>query len=167
MKISSNATPQISLTDLQTLAGAQLSSKARFGYVALLLVSLAQSIAIGSLWLTEPALKTHTTIALGAMTLIGAAWAVFAAWVLMARRPLLARDGVVAGRMAVIFTCVFAAGSFAIGIIKGGTAPFGAGATGLVMLAVAVAMWVRARRKHAALLARRAELERQIESGAK
>ncbi|HEU4779182.1 MAG TPA: hypothetical protein VFS58_04790, partial [Steroidobacteraceae bacterium] len=133
---------------------------------ALLLVALGQSIAVGSLWLTEPALEAHTRIALGVITLIGVAWAVFAAWVLMARRPLLARDGVIAGRMAVIFTSVFAAGSFAIGIFKGGMAPFAAGTTGSVMLAVAVAMLLRARRKHAALAARRAELEREIASGA-
>lgn len=158
-----NAMP---VDDLQRLAGAELSSKARFGHVVLLLVALGQSIAVGSLWLTEPALKAHTAIALGVMTLIGLSWSVFAAWVLTARRPLLARDSVVAGRMAVIFASVFVAGSLAMGVLTGGTAPLAAGATGVVMLAVAVAMLIRARRKHAALVARRAELERQIAGSA-
>jgi hypothetical protein len=152
--------PQMrSLEHVRHLAGTELSLKARLAHVALLLVSLAMTAVIASLWLTEPLLPLRTQIAFGVMTLIGLGWSAFSIWVLRARRPLYARDRVIAGRMAVTFTAVFVAGAIAM-VAAGNAAAIAMLALGVVMLAAAVRILSNARHRFATLNARRAELER-------
>ena len=152
--------PQMqSLEHIRHLTGTELSLKARLAHVALLLVSLAMTAVIASLWLTEPLLPGRTQIAFGVMTLIGLGWSAFAIWVLRARHPLYARDRVIAGRMAVTFTAVFVAGAFAL-VAAGNAAAIAMLALGVVMLAAALRLLSEARRRFATLDARRAELER-------
>jgi len=148
--------------DLHRLLDAELSLRSRLGYVGLLLSSAAMTAVIVSLWLTEPALPRRTAVAFAVLTLIGLAWVVFSGWVLTRRRPLFGRDGLVAGRMAVTFTSAFALGTLAVGYSSGGAAPYAASAMALVLLAVAVAALVRARRNIARLTARREALEREL-----
>lgn len=153
-------TPQMqSLQDIRELAGAVLSLKARVGYVALLLVSAAMTAIIASLWLTEPALPLRTHLAFGAMCVIGASWSVMSLWALRARRPLFARDRVIAGRLAVTFTSVFAAAGVAAVMLSGSLASYAVLMTGVMMLAVAIRVLVTAARLHSQLLARRIALE--------
>src|SRR5688572_14879638 len=100
--------PQMkSLQDVRRLAGAELSLKARLGYVALLLASTGVTVVIVSLWLTETFLPLRAQLAFGVMCLIGVCWSALALWALGARRPLFARDRVIAGGMAVTFTSVY------------------------------------------------------------
>ena len=152
----------LSTAHLPRLLDTELSRRSRLGYVALLLVSMAMTVVVVSLWLTEPALPVRTRVAFGAMTVIGLAWMVFAGWVLTTRRVLLGRDSVVAGRLAVTFTAVFIAGALLVGYSTGGKAPLAAAATGVGLLGVAVALLVRARRRVAGLMARRDALERDL-----
>lgn len=152
----------LSTAHLPRLLDTELSRRSRLGYVALLLVSMAMTVVVVSLWLTEPALPVRTRVAFGAMTVIGLAWMVFAGWVLTTRRVLLGRDSVVAGRLAVTFTAVFVAGALLVGYSTGGKAPFAAAAAGVGLLGVAVALLVRARRRVAGLMARRDALERDL-----
>ncbi len=147
---------------LPRLLDTELSRPSRLGYVALLLVSMAMSVVVVSLWLTEPALPLRTRVAFGVMTIIGLSWVVFAGWVLTTRRVLLGRDNVVAGRLAVTFTAVFVAGALVVGYSTGGKAPFAAAAIGVGLLGAAIALLVRARRRVAALTARRDALEREL-----
>ena len=144
---------------LHRLADVELSPASRFGYVVLLLVSLAMTTATGSLWLTEAALPARASIALLVLTAIGTSWTGFAIWVLTHRRILFARHSIVAGRMAVTFTSVFIAGALAVGITSGGTAPFAAAGCGIVMLAAAVVNLRRAHGSYDRLETRRRELE--------
>jgi hypothetical protein len=153
-----------SLQDVRKLAGAELSLKARLGYVALLLASTGMTVVIASLWLTETALPLRTQLAFGAMCLIGVSWMALCLWALGARRPLFARDRVIAGRMAVAFTSVFLAGGVAAVFIAGNAASVGVLATGVALLALAIRTFVGARRRFAALAARRLELERAAAS---
>jgi hypothetical protein len=141
------------------LVDAELSTASRFGYLTLLLTSLAMSVVTGALWLTEPALPARASIALVLMTAIGASWVAFAIWVLTRRRVLFARHSIVAGRMAVTFTSIFVAGALAIGLTNSGTAPFVAAACGLLMLAAALVILRRAHRAFDRLESRRRELE--------
>ena len=141
------------------LVDAELSGASRFGYLTLLLTSLAMSAVTGALWLTEPALPARTSIALVIMTAIGMSWVAFAIWVLTRRRVLFARHSIVAGRMAVTFTSVFVAGAAAIGVTDGGRAAFAAAGFGVVMLAGAVVILRRAHRAFDRLELRRRELE--------
>jgi hypothetical protein len=141
----------------------ELSSRARTGYVLLLLAASAMTAIIGALLFTEQGLPQRTSLSLAAMTLIGLGWIAFAAWVLSRKRILLGKPAVVAGRMAVAFTAVFTVGAIAIGYATQQPAAKGAGALGLVMLGVAVLMWVRAKRHFTALSNRRHTLERELE----
>jgi hypothetical protein len=148
-----------SLHDVRRLAGAELSLKARLGYVGLLLAATGMTVVIGSLWLTEPFLPLRTQLAFGVMTSIGVSWSAFSIWVLGTRRVLFARDRVIAGRMAIAFTSLFLAGTVAAVVVAGNTAAYCALATGAVMWAGAIRTLVAARRRFEELLLRRAELE--------
>jgi hypothetical protein len=151
--------PQMkSLQDVRNLAGAELSLKARMGYVALLLASAGMTVVVTSLWLTEPGLPMRTQIAFGAMSLIGASWLLLSIWALSTRRPLFARDRVIAGRMAVVFTSVFMMGAVAAVILVGNAMSYAVLATGAVMLGLAIRAWSIARKRFAELAGRRAAL---------
>jgi hypothetical protein len=147
-----------SLQDVRKLAGAELSLKARLGYVALLLVSTGMTVVILSLWFTEPALPFRTQLAFGAMSVIGLCWSALSLWALSRRRPLFARDRVIAGGMAVAFTSLFLAGGIAAVVMARNPAAYAVLGTGVVMLALAIRVWAGARRRFAELMARRSAL---------
>ncbi|MFQ6309038.1 hypothetical protein [Lysobacter capsici] len=128
----------------------------------MLLAALMMSVLLGALLATEPALPDRTQVALAVMLGIGASWVAYATWVLRHRRPLLANHRVVAGWMAVIFTALFFAGASAMALTVGDPVFQAAAAMGAAMLAVAVAVLIRAYRNVARLQARRRELERQL-----
>lgn len=162
--VSRDLTGAASSAAAHALMDAGLSTAARVGHVALLLVAVAMSVAIGSLWATEPALPLRTHLAFGVMTLIGVAWGTYAAWVLTTRRVLLGRHRVIAGKMAVTFTGVFVLGALAVAVMTGHPAGYAAAVSGGVMQAVAVFLLARAQRDVARLIARRAEIERTLEA---
>jgi len=151
-----------SLQNLREMAGAELSVKSRLGYVALLLLSAAMSTVVLSLWLTEPTLAVRTQWAFGALTVIGLSWVALSVWVLGSRRTLFARDRVIAGSMAVGFTALFVVGAAVAAVLSGSRAAFGALATGIVMLGIAIGALLSARRRYAELAARRAALEESL-----
>jgi len=151
-----------SMNKVRAMAGAELSLKARLGYVGLLLVSAALTTVVVSLWLTEPSLPARTQLAFAVMSVIGVSWSVLAVWVLRARRPLFARDRVIAGGLAVTFSALFVAGCLAAAILSGAAPAYAAFGTGVVMLAVAIGVLLKARRRFAALTSRRRELEAQL-----
>jgi hypothetical protein len=115
-----------------------------------------------ALLLTEPMLPARTSTALAALAVIGVSWITFAAWVLSRRRVLLGSHRVVAGRMAVTFSTVFTIGALVLGISMSNPAARAAAVMGTAMLAVAVVMLARARRRFASLSERRAELQRLL-----
>lgn len=156
------ASSPMSTSALQAIAAAELAPAARVKHVLLLLGSAGMGVALLSLWLTEPALPVRTHVAFGLMTAIAASWVAYASWALTRRRVLFGRQRVVAARMAVAFTSLLVTGSLAVGATTGGSAPLLAAAMGAAMLVVAMALLVRARRIHAALLARRNEIERAL-----
>jgi hypothetical protein len=152
----------VPLERLRALADAELSLPARFAHVALLLVSSAFTVALGSLWVTEPHLPARTHAAFGSLLVIAVSWSGYATWVLTNRRALLARHRVVAGRMAVTFTAIFALGAALVGVSTGRTAAFAAAGLGVVMFAIALVLLARARRRFHALVERRARLEYEL-----
>jgi hypothetical protein len=86
--------------------------------------------------------------------------------VLTRRRVLLARQSVVAARMAVAFSGLFVLFAWSIGRWGGGgRAMYLAAVCGLVMLAVAAGLLVRAGRRLEALIRRRRELEYAVAGG--
>jgi hypothetical protein len=148
--------------DIRPLLDRELSRPSRFGHAILLLASLTMTVVVASLWWSEPVLPTRTEVAFAVMTLIGLSWAIFAGWVLTTRRVLLGQDGVLAGRMAVLFTSAFVIGALIIGYMNGGAAPYAAAVMGLALLAAAIAVLIRAQRRVVRLIARREALEREL-----
>ena len=153
---------QMPSPNLERLLDNELSVPARAGYVALLLAALAMTIVVSSLWLTEPALPGRTRLAFALMTAIGASWVAFAGRVLTTRRVLLATHRLMASRMAVTFSAIFTSVALALGLVDREPAAYAAAAMGVALLAVAVALLVRARRAFAQLTARRDALEREL-----
>jgi hypothetical protein len=154
--------PASLVTDMQRLSRTELSRGGRLGHVLLALVASAMTIVVVSLWLTEPALALRTQTAFAALTGIGAGWTAFSLWVLRAKRVMLARHRQVAGRLAVVFASVFTVGCLVLALTAGTDAARPALAMGLVLLAVAVVIWRRAEVTHARLVARRTQLEIEL-----
>ena len=139
-----------------------LSTRSRFGHVALLLAAIGMSILIISLLATEPALPLRTSMAFAVLLAIGCCWVTYATWVLKNRQTLLANHRIVAGRMAVTFSAVFAIGAFAVGLTTGSRAMYFAAALGVGMVAAAIAVLLRAHRRFRDLQERRVVLEREL-----
>lgn len=144
--------------DMQRLLDAELSVRARIAHTALLLVALLMTVSITSLWATETALPPRTQVAFGVMVAIGWSWVAYAAWVLTKRRVLLAGHRIIAARMAVTFSSLFASGALLLAL-RGVRGAVGASFTGMLMAGIAIAMLVHAKKQFAGLLARRRELE--------
>lgn len=141
-----------------------LSAKSRYGHMALLLGALMMCVLLGALLWTETGLPGRTQAALSVMLAIGVCWVGYALWVLTHRKTLLANHRVVAGWMAVAFTTLFLAGTAALAWVTGGNGYLAAVGMGMVMLAVAIFMLVRAHRRVGRLRALLRELERQREA---
>jgi hypothetical protein len=152
----------VSPDTLLQMVKTELSTKARVGHVALLLLSTLMTTGIVSLWITEPALPLRTQLAFAVMTTIGVSWALFAVRVLTQRRVLFAKHSVVAGRMAVTFTATFVAGAVAVGYTTGESAGYAAAGMGAVLMVAAIVLLIRAQRELARLVNRRQTLEREV-----
>jgi hypothetical protein len=148
--------------DLRRLTAMELSLPSRMRYVALLLAASIMTATMTALLLTEESLPLRTSISFGVLAVIGLSWMGFAAWVLTRKRMLLAGHRVLASRLAVGCTAVFALGALLIGFTTGRAAGFAAAALGAVMLGAAVWMLIRAKRAFGRLSVRRQDLERQL-----
>jgi hypothetical protein len=148
--------------DLRRITVLELSVAARMRYVGLLLAASAMTAIVTALLITEPSLPLRTSIAFAVLALMGLSWIGFATWVLARKRILLGSHRIIAGRMAVAFSAVFCIGALAVGYATSSRAAVVAAAMGVVMLGIAVAMLVRAKRRVQQWSQRRAELELQL-----
>ena len=144
------------------IVSAELATAPRVAHALLLAAALGGTAVTLSLFITEPDLPMRTRAAFAVLSLIGMGWATYALWVLTQRRVLYARQQVVAGWMAVTFTSMFTLGAFAIGIGSGELVGFAAAAMGVAMVGAALVLLGRARRRLAALTAKRRVLEAQM-----
>jgi hypothetical protein len=111
--------PAISADNIRHILRAELSFKVRIAYVIGLLGTATFSIALSSLWWTEPGLPLRTHLAFGVLLAINLGWSAFCLWALTRTKVLYARQGVVAGRLAVLWSAVFVAGAIAVGVSTG------------------------------------------------
>ena len=157
--------PRPAVDEVRRLLASGIRAPSRLGFTALLLAGASMAAITASLLLTEPGLPSRTRIAFAVMTGVGVSWAALAAWVLLRRRVLLAGHRVLAGYMAVTYTMLFTLGMLALGRWgPAGRAWLYAAAVGVVLVAAALVVLVRARRRWHALDRRRRELERQLGS---
>jgi hypothetical protein len=154
--------PSAMVDDLRRLTASELSRPAQVGYLGLLLAASAMTAIVTALLVTEPSLPMRASIALGVVVVIGMSWMGFALWVLTHKRPLLGRHRVAAGRMAVGFSAVFCIGAGAVGYATSSNSAFAAAFLGALMLLIATALLISARRNVEQLTKRRDELERQL-----
>ena len=149
-----------SLAAIRRLAFGELSLRARLGYVALLLVATAMSVVILALWFTEPALPMRTQVGVRRdechRAVVGGVCALGAHHATRSVRSRPRHRGSHGGGIHVAVP----RGEHCAVAVKPVAAAFGALGTGVLMLAAALAVLVRARRRFAELAARRAQLER-------
>ena len=160
-------TPNPSAAEIRSLVTAELGRASGPWHIALLLGALTVTGVYIVLLLTEPGLpprvRSARAILFAVMVAIGSSWSVGAALVLARRGILFAKDRVVGARAAVTFTTVFTLGVWAVGRWgPAGRPGYVWMAAGLAMMAVAVVLWLRARRRFDELSRRRAELERTL-----
>ncbi len=158
---STSATLEAQLLHLNSRT---LSTRARYGHVALLLAASAMGVLLAALLATEPAMPGRTRAAMAVMLAVAACWCGYACWVLAARRPLLARHRVVAGGMAVAFTGLFVLATSALAWTTRLPGFLLAAGLGVAMLAVAIGLLVRARHHRDRLRTLQRDLERQLEA---
>lgn len=153
--------PRPSVAEMQRRLASELSLGQRVLSTLLLAVDLAVGIAVGSLWLTEPALPPRTRIAFAAIVAVAAVWAAALGWTLTRRKVLLARHRLVTSRIAVAASALFSAGALAIALADPElcTAGLAAGTLGALLLVVAVLLWRRAARRYRRLAERVRHLE--------
>lgn len=139
---------------LRELTDRTLSPLGRYGHVLLLLGASAMAALLLALLLTEPSLPARTRWAFAALLLVAASWIAYAVWVLLQRRPLMHGHRVIAAYLACTFSGAFAIVAGIAAWMTGAAAAWAASGSGLAMLAVSVALLVRARERRRALLAR-------------
>jgi hypothetical protein len=159
--VRGNDSPRPSAGEIRRALDGELSATARAGYTLLLLTSLSASIVIGTLLATEPGLPVRTRLAFTVLTGMGLAWTALAAWVLTRRRVLFVPHRVIAARMAVGFSALFALGALVVGP-QWITGWYWALALAVSMLAVAIVLLVNAGRRFRELSARREQLEHAL-----
>jgi uncharacterized membrane protein YfcA len=139
--------------DIQLMLRAELSFKTRATYLAGLLATASFSVALLSLWLTEPHLPVRTHVAFALLVAINIGWSTFCGWALAQRKVLYARQGVIAGRLAVLWSAVFVVGALAAGYASGRAgAGLLAALLGIALLGAALVMLRRATARHQHLL---------------
>jgi len=151
-----------SATAALVLARSQASFRSRIGHLALLLVTTGAAVALASLLATEEGLPLRTTAALAALLVLNLCWMAYAAWVLTARRAMLFNHRVVASWIAIAAAAAFSGGATAIGATTYAAAAYPAAASGLILLATAIMLLMRAKRNFKALQLRRSELEARL-----
>jgi hypothetical protein len=147
---------------LAELTERTLSRGERAGHVALTFFAAAMALVVAMLLTTEPGVPMRTTIAFWVLLAIAVSWVAFGLRVLSRRRPLLAEREVVAGRMGLLYSAVFTAGTMAVGMVNAGQLVTPATWLGATMMAVALANLLRAQWRRAHLVALRERLEREL-----
>jgi len=146
--------------DVRRMLRAELSFRTRAAYLAALLLTTTFAIALLSLWLTEPRLPARTHVAFALLVMINIGWSAFCAWALAQRKVLYARQGVIAGRIAVLWSAVFVVGAVAAGYASGRAgAGLLAALLGMLLLGAAVLMLRRVTVRHQQLLLLKQSLE--------
>lgn len=151
---------------LTRLTDQTLDPMQRVGHLLLVLAASTIAAAMGYLLLsefrTEFRISRSAMIGLWIMLMAAIAWVAYGLRVLSARLPLLANRNTIDARLAILFTATFTAGAMAFGWLAGAGPMTSAAWFGLLMLGLAVAMWVCAKRRYAALQALRIQLEQGL-----
>ena len=146
--------------DVRRMLRAELSFRTRAMYLTGLLLTTTFAVALLSLWLTEPRLPARTHVAFALLVIINISWSTLCGWALAQKKVLYARQGVIAGRLAVLWSAMFVVGALAAGYASGHTgAGFLAALMGTVLLGGGLVVLRGATRRHHQLLQLKQSLE--------
>lgn len=148
-------------TELERALAAEVSLRSRMRYVSVGLAGLCGAVLVAVLWATEPdPLPMRTQAAFGGLIAVGLAWACFATWALRRRRPLFAQDQVLGARLALVVTSVTSIVGVVLVAVRGTAAgALGAALVGVVFIAAAGLLLVRAQNRRRELLRLRDALQ--------
>ncbi len=150
--------PRLSAQDMIERLSPVLSLRTRIRAVTALLAGVAGTVFVGTLWWSEPGpLPGHTHLAFALFHVLCLAWAGYGGWLLTRRVALFATDRVIASWIGLTASLATTTVIVVVAAQRGtGTAP--ALVAGGLLVAVAVALTVRAHLRRAALLRRMREL---------
>jgi hypothetical protein len=150
--------PRLSAKEMIDRLEPSLSPGIRLRAVLALLSGVAGTVFVAGLWWSEPGpLPGRTHLAFAVFTVFCLAWAGYGAWLVTRRVPLFAREQVVAARLALAASIVTSTVVATVAVQRGtGLVP--ALGTGVLFVAVTLALTVRAHARRAALLRREREL---------
>lgn len=143
--------------EMQARVRREVAMPSRLAHAALLTAAIIVGAGTASLLITEPALPDRTRWAFAVIVLIASAWAAYATWVLLRRHVLLGQQRVAAARMACLFTAIALGGSV---VVRQQVGMAGV-VTAAVLMAIAVVLWIGARRHVKRLDALARDLNRQ------
>ncbi len=141
--------------ELRALTDRALSPRARYLHIALLFGTIAMTVLLVSLLVTEPHLPAPTRAAFMVMTAFALAWVGYAARTLLNRRVFLAEHRVIAARIALIASAVFTAGASWVAVWRESSMFMASAVLGATLCACALFMLVRAIRRARVLRSRR------------
>ncbi len=146
------------------LLDAELSPRARLATTALLLVALIVTIAVASLWLTEPVLPLRTHLAFGLIVVAGLGWSGYFGRVLLHRQTPYSGHRIAAATLGAFVSALFAAAALVLATMQPQVAAVAIGAAMPMLALLVAAVWLRQRavRQRAALIARRDQLAAEL-----
>jgi hypothetical protein len=148
--------------ELTRVTEQELTRNEKYGHLVLALVAGVFGAGLAMLIATEPGLPTRTVLAFAVLFVISLSWVAYSLGVLMRRRPLLANREIVAGRMSLLFSALFTIGAMLVGITVSHNPFTGAVGWGLIFMAFALALLIRAHIRRASLQKLRARLEAEL-----
>jgi hypothetical protein len=144
---------------LSRLTDRQLAGTEKYGNLVLTAIGAVFAIGLGKMLLEMPGLPHHVPLTLLTMVAIGVAWTTSTIFVLM-RRPVLAEREIALGRVSVLFTVLFSLDSIVARYMAGGN--FELPYFGLLLLAIATALLLRAHARQRSLKVLKAQLEAEL-----
>ena len=141
--------------ELRALTDRALSPRARNLHIGLLLGSVAMTVLLVSLLVTEPHLPVPTRVGFMVMTAFALAWVGYAAWALHHRRAFLVEHRVIAAWIALLASTAFTIGASLVAVWREDSLFVVSAALGVGLCACALFLLVRAIRRARVLRSRR------------
>jgi len=148
---------------LSRITDRQLAGTEKYGHLVLTAIGAFFAVGLGKVLLEMPGLPHHVPLTLLVMVVIGVAWTTSTIFVLL-RRPVLAEREIALGRVSVVFSVLFSLDSVLARYLAGGK--FELPMFGLLLLAIATALLLRAHARQRSLKALKARLEGELAAAA-
>jgi uncharacterized membrane protein len=144
---------------LSRITDRQLAGTEKYAHLVLTAIGAIFAVALGAMLLEMPKLPNHVSLTVLLMVAIGVAWTTSTVFVLMRRPVLAARDSAL-GRVSVVFTLLFSLDSLLARYLASGK--WELPVWGLLLLAIASALLLRAHARQGKLKALKARLEAEL-----